>query len=240
MKGEIEKLKTLQVLDEEIYQRQLEQDIIPTQISEITERVERQKAVHAQAEEEVKNIKLSLSKKELELKEKEETISKYDAQLMQVKTNKEYSALQHEIATIKSDNSLLEEDIITFLDEVQKAETVATQEQSVLSELEKEFDRVKKELEEKVKENAIRIDELKAKKITLSQNVDGEVLAIYEKIVKARTGIALSEIKNESCGACQMRLRPQITNEVLLGKKIVQCESCSRILYIENHDLASN
>jgi len=46
MKGEIEKIKTLQVLDEEIYQRQLEQDIIPTQISEITERVERQKAVH--------------------------------------------------------------------------------------------------------------------------------------------------------------------------------------------------
>ena len=35
------------------------------------------------------------------------------------------------------------------------------------------------------------------------------------------------------CGACSVRMRPQLFEEIRVGRKLVTCEICSRILVFE-------
>ena len=53
---------------------------------------------------------------------------------------------------------------------------------------------------------------------------------------RSRDGIAVAEVKNGSCSACFMKLRPQVLVELKLGGEIITCESCTRILYILKED----
>jgi len=57
---------------------------------------------------------------------------------------------------------------------------------------------------------------------------------LYNRIALKKQGLALAVVSGEVCAACQMKLRPQLINEIRLGEQIIVCESCSRILYFEN------
>jgi predicted nucleic acid-binding Zn-ribbon protein len=50
---------------------------------------------------------------------------------------------------------------------------------------------------------------------------------------RSRDGIAVAEVKNGACSACFMSLRPQMLVELKTTDKLITCESCTRILYIE-------
>jgi hypothetical protein len=43
--------------------------------------------------------------------------------------------------------------------------------------------------------------------------------------------VALAEVRDGCCTACNVRLRPQAYNEVRTSQAVVTCESCNRILY---------
>jgi hypothetical protein len=61
-----------------------------------------------------------------------------------------------------------------------------------------------------------------------------ELGELYGRIALKKQGLALAVVSGEVCSACQMKLRPQLINEVRLGEQIIVCENCSRILYFEN------
>jgi uncharacterized protein len=233
MQVPLDVLKQLQGVDKEIYALKAEQEMIPTQVRNFDVQVENQKTHVNDATERFKEAKMSLHKKELELKEREENIKKYDVQLSQVKTNKEYSSLQNEISNLKADCSLLEEEIIRLLDEVQNAEVALHNEQQRLKVAEEEYATKKKELEVLTTKHALHISELTQKKDALARTVDKNIYAMYERISKNKNGVALAKVHNESCGACQMRLLPQLINEIMMNDKLVVCGTCARILYME-------
>lgn len=229
----IEALKRLQIIDKEMYDLQEEKQRIPLQIKDNDDKCDMQKEAVKSAEAEAKEVKLLLNKQELALQEKEEQIQKYNAQLSQVKTNKEYSALQSEINKIKADNSVLEEEIIRILDRVQTAEKKVKEEVALLSDIGKERESKKKELDALLEKNEALIAELESQRNVIMHDINPDDLSVYEKILKAKEGRALSQITNDACGICSMNLLPQTISEVMMGDKIVFCESCHRILYIE-------
>ncbi|MDA3793331.1 MAG: C4-type zinc ribbon domain-containing protein [Elusimicrobia bacterium] len=58
-------------------------------------------------------------------------------------------------------------------------------------------------------------------------------MTLYSKI-KERKTIVLVKVENSACGGCHASVRPQKINEILKEDKIVQCENCSRFLYIKD------
>ena len=108
-------LKKAQHLDSEIHHSHILLEEIPAQRAQLKSELELEKIRLNELEKSLRDIQLKLKDKELELSQKETQIKKLDGQLSQVKTNKEYGALQQEIASLKADNSLLEEGIIIFL-----------------------------------------------------------------------------------------------------------------------------
>ena len=45
--------------------------------------------------------------------------------------------------------------------------------------------------------------------------------------------VAVAEAKDDTCQLCHVKLRPQMFVDVKLNDQLIQCPSCSRILYFE-------
>lgn len=226
-------LKEVQEWDKKRYLLQQDINSIPRELDTLKREVESEKTLLAQYQDELKKQQLKQKEKEVELNSKEANIHKYEAQLTQVKTNKEYSALQDEIKSLKADNSMLEEVILKLMDDVQVGQSKVEEQKRRLAAKESEFQKKSKELEEKSKTISAEVDELTKKRAEKIKLVNPEIASLYEQVVQKRNGVALVQVTGEACPACQMQLRPQLVNEIKLKEKIVVCESCSRILFCE-------
>ncbi len=212
-------------LQQRLEQRPREEAIIRTELD----------AHHRQVQEceaELKALQVRRKERELDLETKEVTIKKYQAQLLQVKTNKEYSALQAEIDGLKADNSLLEEAILVTLEEIDRAKKSLG---SVQESYKAQEQRMQEHLNQ-VREAAAgwerELAEAMARRHEMAAVVDRLVLAQYDRVLKNRRGVALVPVLHDSCSGCHMGLPPQVINEIRIGERLIVCESCARILYI--------
>ncbi len=86
-----------------------------------------------------------------------------------------------------------------------------------------ESDRLLSELNDKIDKEKSTIEELE-------NSCDENLLGVYHGI-RSRKGSGIAEIKNDVCGGCHMRIPENIVEKAKLGKKIINCENCGRILY---------
>ena len=63
-----------------------------------------------------------------------------------------------------------------------------------------------------------------------NQNIDQDTMSKYSEIYKARKGLVVAEILDNSCEGCGAMVPPQSINEAI-AKNIVFCGNCSRFLY---------
>ena len=158
-------------------------------------------------------------------------LSKYKTQLMEVKTNKEYQAMLHEIENTNQEIRTIEDQILEQMMKVEESEQQLGEAKQKLSTQESLLSKKRDELESSGLKIQGNIDQLKDEKDQLEKQIQDELLQQYKKIALARNQIALAEAKNQSCQACHVRLRPQLFNEIKTNQKIITCESCNRILY---------
>jgi predicted nucleic acid-binding Zn-ribbon protein len=158
--------------------------------------------------------------------------SKYKGQLMDVKTNKEYTAMLHEIEGVERDIRAREDQI---LEEMERMESLA---QDVKRE-EAEF----KLVEAEAKKERVDVDAREAKlqgearqaateRAAALASVPEDVRARYERIAHLR-GTGVAEAKDGVCQTCHVKLRVQVWAEVRKNESVVECDSCSRVLYYE-------
>ncbi len=184
-------------------------------------------------EEKDKALVLKRKEKEIDLASKEENIRKLNGQLSSLKTNKEYQAMLSQIASLKTDNSVLEEDILKIMDEQDVLKKDIAKEKSYLSEEERKFQEEKKKVDERLKEMEFRISDLTAKRGRITPSIDKRAFTQYERILKGKNGLALVRVKDDACQGCFIAVTPQVVNEIKMQDKIITCESCARILYLE-------
>jgi predicted nucleic acid-binding Zn-ribbon protein len=158
-------------------------------------------------------------------------LSKLKDQLMSVKTNKEYTAMLHEIQAAEEQIRGEEDKILELMEQMENMELE-------LKGAEKEMLKKSAELREQVRRTNESAPSLEAelnrlvdqKRLTESQ-IGADLLARYRRIAEVRKGVALAEAKDELCSACHVRIRPQMYAELLRTENIHACDSCSRILF---------
>jgi predicted nucleic acid-binding Zn-ribbon protein len=158
-------------------------------------------------------------------------LSRLKDQLMMVKTNKEYTAMLHEIQMAEGKIRAEEDKILEIMEEMESME-------NGLNKAEQEMHARSAELQEnirKMNESAPLLESeltnLRQEKILMESNVGAELLSRYRRIAEVRKGIALAEAKDELCSACHVRIRPQMYADLLRTENIQACDSCSRILF---------
>jgi len=233
MEDQIKMLVELQELDTEIYDKKRLLDAIPERIKELDNSLEEKSINLKNLEEESKKLQVKRKEKETDLASKEETIKKYKTQLFQIKTNKEYTALEKEISSIKADNSVLEDEIIVLLDGVDEIKEKVSKEKEILEHEKGKVQDEKKKMEDEKKINEAEFNDLNNKRKEFVQKLDKNILSKYERILHNRDGLAMVPVIGGSCGGCNMNLPPQVINEAKLKKECIFCGNCARILYIE-------
>jgi uncharacterized protein len=158
-------------------------------------------------------------------------LSKYKGQLLELKTNKEYQAMQKEMSVAEHDvraheDKLLEhmEHAETFAAELKAAEAALKTEQADVSRAQRALDAERVELERE-------LERVIAARAELIAQLPREALALFERVAHGRKGIAVAEARDGLCTLCHVRLRPQKFNEVRRNDGLHQCDSCTRILY---------
>ena len=235
IKEQIGLLIDLQALDTQIYALDRERSAMPGRLKSIDDMLESKKTGIKQAEENLKGVQLKLKEKEGSLQQKEEQVKKLQGQLYTLKTNKEYSTMLTEIEGIKADNSLIEEDILKFMDEIELARKKISEEKELFKAEELKAQKDKEEIDLKTKEIEAALSGLNEKRNGIAPNIEKQVISRYEKILKNKDGLAIVPVENGSCGGCHMSLPPQVISDVKLREDIIICGSCLRILYIEDN-----
>ncbi len=234
MADQIELLKRLQSVDAQLYQLRRQQDEKPRELEQIMAAVAAQEARMKTGEDRMKSLQLSQKEKDMELQGREAQVKKLQGQLFQVKTNREYSAMQREIESLKADNSLLEEAVLKLFDAIDQAASDRQREQQ---ELTKQQDRLRVErarIEGELAQIEEQLAQLTRSREAVVPEVPPPALTAYERVLRLRDGVALVPLVNDACGGCHRRLPPQVVNEVYLNAKLIACESCNRILYFDD------
>lgn len=231
---QLEALLRLQEVDGEIYRLNREKQAKPVLLQETRRALETKRRRLEEVERGLKDLEVARKNKEIDLETKEGLIKKYQIQLYQVKTNKEYTSLQHEIGGLKADKSLLEETILRLMDLIdEKKKEVATIKEGV-TELTQTYRQEEERVRREVEALDSEIAQLQERRRLLVPEIEPKLLVRYERVLVGREGEGMAPIDETSCLGCHMQLPPQVINEVRLREKIVSCENCSRILYVKD------
>lgn len=234
LRDQLRRLVELQKIDKEAFDYRQELKDKPIQLVQLEEEFERQKAGLKSLEEKSKALQVERKNKELDLKSKEGEITKANTQLMQIKTNKEYTAKLTEIENLKADKSIMEEKILLLYDEMDTLTEKINKEKRFLTEQEKKFLSQKKEIEEAIKDLEAKVKTLEGQRLQQLPDADKDILARYERILERKNGVAIVPVQGDVCGGCFMNVPSQVINEIKMHDRLIVCEMCARILYLED------
>src|SRR3989304_10274581 len=189
MLGNLYPLIQLHYLDQQISSLSQRISKIPVQIQEVDRKLDRfHKAVHDKQRLSSENQK---KRRELEgdLALIETKRNRYKEQLDTVKTNKEYTALQHEIEGVSLAIRQIEDQILVQMEEaeqlkaqLEEAQKAKDREETVLLEekgvIQTEADKVQAEM-----------DELKRQRERWGHEIAPPVLEVYERVASHRRGV---------------------------------------------------
>ena len=157
--------------------------------------------------------------------------NRYKEQLDTVKTNKEYTGLQHEIEGVTQAIRQVEDQIIAQMEEAEQLKGLVDEAQKALDREESVILADKQVVQNEVDKLEAEMNGLKAQREQWVARIPEEALDAYKRTAMHRRGIAMAEAKNEICLECHMRIRPQLFQEIKRNDSIITCESCSRILF---------
>jgi predicted nucleic acid-binding Zn-ribbon protein len=204
---------------------------VPTVQAPLDERLAALSATVAQIKERLTVSQASRRDIEKDLAAVQGRLSKYKGQLMEVKTNKEYHAMQTEITAAEE---LVRREEDRLLDRMEEAETLASElkaAEAALKSGQADAGRERQALEAERVESERELERTSGERTQVASGVSAAALAIFESVSKHRKGPAMSEARGGLCSQCHVRLRPQVFNDVRHNQRVIQCESCSRILY---------
>ncbi len=231
MNSDLQHLIRLQHLESEIESARRRIAEIPSaQVALDAKLAERQAAVAA-IKQRLAESQTARRATEAEVATLQGRLSKYKGQLMEVKTNKEYQAMQKEIATAEEGVRSQEDRI---LEQMEEAETLGHElkvAEAALKAQQDEIVRERKRLDEEAATLQARTTETSAMRASVAGELSPAALRLFEHVSKQRKGLAVAEARDGICTVCHVRLRPQVFNEVRRNESLIQCESCLRILF---------
>ena len=178
----------------------------------------------------LKEINLNNSKSEKVNSDIQEKVNKLTDQLFLVTNNKQYDALTNEIEHLKEQKKENEELLISNLEEKETLEKNINENEASLEELKTDLDVRRNKLDEALSETAdekAALENSRKKQVT---EIDDNMLLVYNKVISARSGLAVVPLSGNSCGGCGAALPLQMVSEIRAGD-LHNCQSCGRFVY---------
>jgi uncharacterized protein len=229
--AELRALIDLQVVDTKIAGLEALAAKIPREIA----------ALHAGVDEAKKSVEASKSKldtarknqraKEKDLEDNRVKRQKFEGQLYQVKTNKEYSAVLSEIEEVKQEKARIEEEILTLMEVGERLAAEGKEADAQLTARESHGRTEEATLQQQLRGVETDLAAVRSERAELARQLPVGVLRDYDRILNHRGVAAVEVTKPNFCGGCRVTITPQRLQELRQQNTMIHCESCGRYLY---------
>ena len=243
MSGHLDAIVSLQMTLTEKAAAERRLDSIPDWMTELHEEHTTQKAEIDAVEAEGTEAEQARREAEAALADAEEHQKRYQEQLGGVSTQREYGALLKEIDTAKSKASESEQAAIEAVESKEQADVKLGELREAFRELDERYHAELKKWEDEKPTVVKTLKELTSRAEELRDSVPRNFLVLFDRIFKHGNGEALSKVQKISvargnpmwhCEACSYNVRPQVVVQIRDKGSLNQCDSCKRILYLED------
>lgn len=216
--SEIDKIKTLRG------ELPLEVQDLEDEIAGLETRIENNRA-------ELKECDDTISSRKNDIENSRALIVKYKEQQDNVRNNREFDYLSKELEFQELEIEFSEKKIreAQALQKIKAEEMTAAEEH--ISERKKDLELKKEELEEIISETRSEEDTMREKAKQIENLIEPRLLTAFKRIRKsARNGLAVVSVQRDACGGCFNKIPPQRQMDIRIGKKVIVCEYCGRIM----------
>lgn len=204
---------------------------------------------HARRREEIEELEATIAQAEKEQREAEneialaqEQIERFQAQISQVTTQREYGALLSETDTVREQIQQLEDTSLASLEKRDEAQARLDEAQQEFAEIDKQYREGMKGWEAERPDVKKRIELLEGQIEVYQERLPKPILLHYRRLYERQGGSPLAAIVLKEtagagirhCGFCNHRIRPQTIVEIQTSSSLTTCDSCQRILYLED------
>jgi len=242
----IQQLLQLQEMDRERDRLQRRLDQIPVKLKAHTDSVAAAEAALKEQENLLRTIRAEVDRNELEIRTKEAEREKVRHAMGQPRiTGREYTVLQEQLAGLLADINSYTERGVAGLERAQEAEQKVAELRTRLDEAQSAYRKAKEELEGSLSGVRAELETKTGARGKFASSVTREPLDVYERVRSGLRGESMAAVDGTidrqanrigndlHCSACFMTVTSNDAVQVLARRKIVQCKSCLRILYVQ-------
>ena len=177
---------------------------------------------------------------ELDRRTREEHIARLREALNRTKSNKEYAAILTQLNTDKADMLKLEDEILKILAQGDEHRSREASLKDTLAEEQRQADRVTETLRGAEAKLSEELKSLESQRDEAASQIPPTVLSVFERSCERNEGEAMARVEKVHpkraeyvCSGCSMSVPLEIINALQTRDEIQQCQTCSRILFLE-------
>jgi len=225
-------LYKLQQLDLELQKKQQELSDVENQLSDNKALFAAESKLASQ-EEQLEDERKKQKSSEWELEDLQEKVGQVDSKLYGGKTKdpKELVNLEKEVKALKSQIRPKEDTLLGLMSQVEEIESRVRATDEEVEHLKEEWEQGQETLRPRKSELEIALAELKGERNRFAEQIDSEPFNIYERI-RLAMGQAVVKVERGRCLGCHITVPTSQWQKAKAGD-LIQCNNCSRILYLE-------
>lgn len=190
--------------------------------------------------EQVTRVQMAADEKQLESRERDAKIVDLNGKLISCSTNKEYQALTEEIGVNRAATSDIDDEVLVFLEELDKLEEQAEELGGRQSEVASQLGELKGEVETAQKQLGEELEHAQGELKEAENQLPEDFREDYLLLAESRGEGALAVVDSEVCSGCYQKITSQMLNELFLSKPVF-CKSCGCLLYLaEGESISGN
>ena len=204
---------------------------LPLEVQDLEDEIEGLSHRLHKYEEEIEHIKGDIAQKQESIKEAQAMMTRYQSQLEDVRTNREYDNLSKEIEFQSLEIELLRKKI----NDAERLINLKTGDlekgRAALETRQQDLDQKKAELDEIVADTKADEEKLREKAKAIETTIEPRLLTAFKRIRQSsRNGLGIVYVQRDACGGCFNKIPPQRQLDIRMRKKIIVCEYCGRIM----------
>ena len=233
MQPVLKHLLDLQALDLRLSEVHARLTAFPKQLAAAEARVAGARAELDKSKTAQTNTLKERKKYELDVEQWKEKVRRYKDQLYEVKTNEAYKTLQHEIQVTEAEIAKAEDRLLEQMVASEEYDRRVKAAEKVLAEVEAAVRAERSKIGAEQAAAQQELTQLTAEREKLGPQVPEDDFDHYARSAKKHGGVALAEVRNETCTQCGAKIRPHAFQELQRAgvEELYHCEICTRILY---------
>jgi predicted nucleic acid-binding Zn-ribbon protein len=225
----IERLRQLQAEMSKLADKDRALTTKPESFAEIDQRFETTRSEIDTLQQRIDELSRQRRDVESDLAAEQEVLKKFQGQLMQVKNQQQYAAAWKEIDTARKKIKEMEDEALKRMTEIEEAEQQLRTANETFEPLSSEHKAAFDEWQGSLSGLRDEVAQIKKQVSMIEAGLPPAIQREFHAMLKQRQGLAVAAVLEGSCGACRVRIRPQVVQQMKRGE-VVRCESCRRYL----------